>query len=203
MTYVNSSLEIKAMSDVIVTSANAVKLAKALPPELPIIFGPDQHLGRYVAKQAGRDLILFPGNCFVHTSFSTSEVFRLKAKHPQAPLIAHPECEETILSQADFIGSTSQLLEYTKTSPATEFLVLTEAGILHQMQKASPHKIFHMGPDLTGCACNVCPHMKLNTLEKTYACLLNETPAISVPADLAAAARRPIDRMVEMTLSPA
>ena len=199
MTYVNSSLEIKAMSDVIVTSANAVKIAQKLPKEQKIIFAPDQHLGKYVAKKAGRELILFPGNCFVHTSFSAKEMFKIKETHPDAPIIAHPECEDVILSHADFIGSTSQLLEYTQKNPASEFIVMTEAGILHQMQKASPHKKFIMGPDLSGCSCNECPHMKLNTLEKVLSCLENETPQIEVNSDLAQKALVPLAKMMAMT----
>jgi quinolinate synthase len=199
MTYVNSSLEIKAMSDVIVTSANAVKIAQKLPQEQKIIFAPDQHLGKYVAKQAGRELILFPGNCFVHTSFSAQEMFKIKETHPNAPIIAHPECEDVVLSHADFIGSTSQLLEYTQKNPTLEFIVMTEAGILHQMQKASPHKKFIMGPDLSGCSCNECPHMKLNTLEKVLHCLENETPQIEVNSDLAQKTLVPLAKMMEMT----
>lgn len=198
MTYVNSSLEIKAMSDVIVTSSNAVKIARQIPKDQKIIFGPDQHLGRYVSKQAGREMILFPGNCFVHTSFSAKEMFHIKSQHPDAKIIAHPECEDVVLEQADFIGSTSELLKFTQTDPSQKFIIMTEAGILHQMKKASPHKEFLLGPDLTGCSCNECPHMKLNTLEKIYNCLRDESPQIHVDPDLAAKALIPINRMVEM-----
>ncbi|MCP5464160.1 MAG: quinolinate synthase NadA [Deltaproteobacteria bacterium] len=201
MTYVNSSLEVKAMSDVIVTSSNSVKIAKQLPKDQKIIFGPDQHLGRYVAKQSGRELVLFPGNCFVHTSFSTQKMFDLKKEHPKAKIIAHPECEEIILEQADFIGSTTQLLQYTQDDAADTFIVMTETGILHQMQKASPNKTFIMGPDLTGCACNDCPHMKLNTMAKVLDCLNHETPEINVDPELAEKALKPLDKMVEMTLN--
>jgi quinolinate synthase len=199
MTYVNSSLEIKAMSDVIVTSANAVDIARKVPKDREILFAPDQHLGRHVAKQAGRDMAFFPGNCFVHTSFSAQEMLKIKASHPQAPVIAHPECEEAVLSHADFIGSTGKLLEFTKTSPAREFIVMTEPGIIHQMRKASPGKEFISGPDLSGCACNVCPHMKLNTLEKLHACLADESPEIQIDPELARKALIPLERMVEMT----
>lgn len=198
MTYINSSLEIKAMSDVICTSSNAVKIASQVPKDQPILFGPDQHLGKFIAKKLGREMILFPGNCFIHTSFSAQEMFNLKEKHPKAKIIAHPECEDVILDHADFVGSTSQLLEFTKRPNENEFIVMTEAGILHQMQKDSPNKTFHMGPDLSGCACNECPHMKLNTLDKLYDCLLNETPTIEVNADLAQKALIPLNRMVEM-----
>lgn len=201
MTYVNSSLAIKAMSDVIVTSSNAVEVAKRAPKDRTLIFGPDQHLGRYVAKQAGRDMVFFPGNCFIHTSFSAQEMFKLKVKHPDALIIAHPECEDVILNHADYIGSTNKLLQFTKENPAQKFIVMTEAGIIHQMKKACPEKIFIEGPDLSGCACNVCPHMKLNTLEKLYNCLLNETPEIQIDPELAAQALKPLDRMLQMTYS--
>lgn len=199
MTYVNSSLEIKAMSDVIVTSSNAVEVAKRAPKDRPLIFGPDQHLGRYVAKQAGRDMVFFPGNCFIHTSFSAQEMFKLKAKHPDALIIAHPECEDVILNHADYIGSTNKLLQFTKENSAKKFIVMTEAGIIHQMKKSCPDKIFIEGPDLSGCACNVCPHMKLNTLEKLYNCLLNETPEIQIDPEIAIQALKPLDRMMAMT----
>ncbi len=200
MTYVNSSLEIKAMSDVIVTSANAVKIAQKLPPHQKIIFGPDQHLGKHVAKKANRpDMILFPGNCFVHTSFSAAQMFAIKEINPDAKIIAHPECEDVILSHAEFIGSTSAMLEFTKTDPAKKFIVMTEAGILHQMKKASPHKEFIMGPDLSGCSCNECPHMKLTTLQKTLAALKDESPEIIVNEHLAKKALVPLAKMVEMS----
>ncbi len=199
MTYINSSLEIKALSDVICTSANAVKIAKQLPQDQKIIFAPDQHLGRYVAKQLGRELILFPGNCFVHTSFSAQAMFDIKKEHPDALIIAHPECEDVILSHADFIGSTGKMLEFTKESDQKEFIVMTEAGILHQMKKNSPDKEFIMGPDLSGCSCNECPHMKLNTLEKIYACLVNESPEVVVDPVLAEKALVSINRMMELS----
>ena len=202
MTYVNSSLEIKAMSDVIVTSSNAVDIAKKIPKGRKIIFGPDQHLGRYVAKQAGRELILFPGNCFIHTSFSAEAMMALKLQHPDALIVAHPECEEVVLSHADKIGSTSQLLEFTRTNAALKFIVMTEPGIIHQMRKLSPQKTFLEGPDLTGCACNVCPHMRLNTLAKLAACLQDESPEILIDPVLAREALRPLERMVAMTTSP-
>jgi len=199
MTYINSSVEIKAMSDVICTSSNAVKIAKQLPKDQKIIFAPDQHLGRYLSKQANREMILFPGNCFVHTSFSAKQMFEIKKQHPEAKIVAHPECEEVVLDHADYIGSTSKLLEYTIQNDAKTFIVMTESGIIHQMKKASPQKEFISGPDLSGCQCNVCPHMKLNTLEKIYNCLKNETPEIQVEAELARKALIPIARMVEMT----
>jgi quinolinate synthase len=199
MTYVNSSLEVKAMSDVICTSSNAVKIAKGLPKDQKIIFGPDQHLGRYVAKQSGRDLVLFPGNCIVHTSFSAEEMFNIKEKYPDAPIIAHPECEDIILTHSDYIGSTSQLLKFTQENPATRFIVMTEAGIQHQMAKMSPDKEFIMGPDISGCSCNECPHMKLNTMQKVYDCLQGETPEVHVDLEVAKKALVPINRMMEMS----
>lgn len=199
MTYVNSSLEIKALSDVIVTSSNAVEIAKKAPADRKLIFGPDQHLGKFVAKQAGREMTFFPGNCFVHTSFSAGEMFKIKEKHPHALIVAHPECEESILNHADFIGSTSKILEFVKTSDATCFIVMTEPGIIHQMRKACPEKEFIEGPDVSGCACNVCPHMKLNTLEKIYQCLLEENPQVEIDTNLAKQALKPLDKMIEMT----
>ena len=199
MTYVNSSLAIKAMSDVICTSANALKIASRVPADREIIFAPDQHLGKFIMKKLGRPMTLFPGNCFVHTSFSAKEMVKLKTRHPDAEIIAHPECEDVILSQADFIGSTGQLLKYTQESKAQKFIVMTEPGIIHQMKKASPDKVFIEGPDLEGCACNNCPHMKLNTHEKLIACLENEAPEIRIPPSLQLAAMKPLQKMVEMT----
>ena len=202
MTYVNSSLEIKALSDVICTSSNAVKIAGQIPADHPIVFGPDQHLGRFIMKKLGRPMVLFPGNCFVHMSFSAKEMVRLKERHPDAAVIAHPECEEAVLNHAEFIGSTSQLLQYTKESPKKRFIVMTEAGIVHQMKKTSPGKEFMPGPDLEGCSCNECPHMKLNTLEKLIDCLEQEKPEIQLDPKLAAAAMKPLQKMVEMTGAP-
>jgi quinolinate synthase len=198
MTYINSSIEIKALSDVICTSSNAVKIARQIPSDKKIIFGPDQHLGRYIAKQLNREVVLFPGNCFVHLSFSLKEMMKLKTIHPDAPIIAHPECEESILDQADFIGSTSQLLDFTKKSESKKFIVMTESGIAHQMKKSNPDKEFILGPDIDGCACNDCPHMKLNTLEKIKSCLIKEDPFIEVDKELAKKALIPLEKMVEM-----
>lgn len=197
--YVNSSLPIKAMSDVIVTSSNAAKIVMQFPKDQELIFGPDQHLGRYVAHRAGRELILFPGSCFVHMSFSAKEMMRLEFEHPDAEIIAHPECPQGVLAEADFIGSTSQMLQHVIDSPARKFIVMTEAGIVHQMTKKCPDKQFLLGPDLNHCACNICPHMKLNTLEKLRDCLVNESPAIMIDPELARRALVPIDRMMDMT----
>lgn len=203
MTYVNSSLAVKAMSDVIVTSSNAVDIARQIPAHQKILFAPDQHLGRFVAKEAGREMVFFPGNCFIHTSFSAKEMMRIKQEHPDALIVAHPECEEVVLNAADFIGSTSKILEFTKSSPAQTFIVMTEPGIIHQMKKSCPTKTFLAGPDLSGCACNVCPHMRLNTLEKLGTCLESEQPEIHIDPTLAKQALIPIQRMMEMTFRPA
>lgn len=197
--YVNSTAEIKAMSDIVCTSTNAVAIVESLPEDEKIIFGPDKNLGRYVAKKTGRDLVLWDGACMVHEIFSREKIVKLKHRHPQAKLIAHPECEEPILKEADFIGSTTGLLKYTINSPEKEFIVATESGILHQMQKASPEKIFIPAPPDNNCACNDCPHMKLNTLEKLYLCMEYEQPEILLPEPLMDQARRPIERMLEIS----
>ncbi|MBI2340742.1 MAG: quinolinate synthase NadA [Deltaproteobacteria bacterium] len=199
MTYVNSSLEIKALSDVICTSSNALKIARQIPADQQIIFGPDQHLGRFIMKKLGRPMILFPGNCFVHMSFSAKEMVRLKERYPDSAIIAHPECQEVVLNHAEFVGSTSQLLKFTQESPKKRFIVMTEEGIIHQMKKASPDKEFIPGPDLEGCSCNQCPHMKLNTMEKLIDCLEKEEPEIVIKPQLAKAALKPLQKMVEMT----
>ncbi len=198
MTYINSSVAIKAMSDVIVTSSNAVKIASQIPKDRPIIFGPDQHLGRYISKKLGRPLLLFPANCFVHSAFSGAELKKLRAQYPQAKVVAHPECEAAVLDQADFIGSTTQLLEFTQRDASKIFIVMTEAGILHQMKKANPNKQYILGPDINGCRLSECPHMKLITVEKVHNCLLNETPEIVVEEGLAQKALVPLERMMEM-----
>ncbi len=165
----------------------------------PIIFAPDQQLGRWVIKQTGRDMVLWPGSCSVHVAFSARQIIRLKAEHPDALVLAHPECEEPVLQLADHIGSTTGLLNYTKTSPARSFIVVTEAGIIHQMKKASPGKLFVPAPPDNGCACNECPYMRLNTLEKVYLCMRDRAPAVSLPEALRVRARVPLDRMLELS----
>lgn len=202
MTYINSSLPIKAMSDVICTSSNALKIADQIPKNKEIVFGPDQHLGHYLIKKMNRPMALFPGNCFVHTSFSAKEMMKLKIKYPDAEIVAHPECEESVLVHADFIGSTSQILNYTQTSPSKRFIVMTEPGIIHQMKKANPHKEYILGPDLEGCSCNDCPHMKLNTYEKLIHCLQTEQPEITIEPQLAKKALKPLQKMIEMAGVP-
>jgi quinolinate synthase len=197
VTYVNSSAAVKAMSDVICTSSNAVKIVAKIPKDRQILFAPDQHLGRYVQQQTGRQMILWPGSCMVHEIFSEKRLVQLKVEHPEAEVIAHPECEEAVLRHADYIGSTKQLLERTVGSEKTEFIVVTEAGILHQMEKASPKKKFIAAPPDNGCACNECPHMKLNTLEKLYLCMRDKSPKLELPSPLAQAALAPVQRMLE------
>ena len=189
----------KALSDIICTSSNAQKIVESLPPDQPIIFAPDRNLGAYINKQTGRNMLLWNGACMVHEIFSLEKITKLKIRHPKAKLIAHPECEEPVLALADFIGSTTGLLKFSQTDPSQEFIVATEAGILHQMQKANPTKTFIPAPPNNTCACNDCPYMKLNTLEKLYLCLKYETPEIIMEEELRLAARKPIDRMLEIS----
>lgn len=196
-TYVNSSAAVKAMSDVIVTSSNAVKIVSKIPKDRKIIFAPDQHLGRWVAKQTGREMVLWPGSCMVHEIFSEKRLVQLQVDHPDAKVIAHPECEESVLAHAHFIGSTKQLLEYTQKDPAQKFIVVTEVGIIHQMELASPAKTFIPAPPDNGCACNECPHMRLNTMEKLYRCMRDKKPALDLPPGLSEAAHKPLKLMLE------
>ena len=199
ISYINCSAEIKAMSDIICTSSNAAIIVKSLPASQKIIFAPDKNLGRYVIKQTGRDMVLWNGACMVHEIFSLEKIMKLKAKHPKAKLIAHPECEQAVLDVSDFIGSTTGLLNFTKKSGEKEFIVATEAGILHQMIKASPDKMFIPAPPNNSCACNDCPHMKLNTLEKLYLCLKYEQPELILPEEIRQRALKPIMRMLEIS----
>jgi len=199
ISYINCSAGIKALSDIICTSSNAKAIVDSLPRDQKIIFAPDRNLGAFINKTTGRNMTLWNGACMVHEIFSLEKITRLKTRHPEARFIAHPECEEAVLRLADFIGSTTQLLKYTQTEPVNAFIVATETGILHQMQKASPHKTFIPAPPDNACACNDCPHMKLNTLEKLYLCLLHEQPEITMDEELRLAARKPIDRMLEIS----
>jgi len=199
ITYVNCTAELKALSDIVCTSSNAVQIVQDLPPEQKIIFGPDKNLGAYVAKKTGRDLVLWNGACMVHEIFSREKITKLKERYPNAKLLAHPECEEVILQMADYIGSTTGILKYATKSPEKEFIVATEAGILHQMQKDNPDKVFIPAPPNNTCACNDCPHMKRNTLEKLYLCLKNEMPEITVPQHIIELAVKPIERMLEIS----
>lgn len=201
ITYVNCTAELKALSDIVCTSSNAVQIVESLPKEQKIIFGPDRNLGAWVAKKTGRDLVLWNGACMVHEIFSREKLTKLKERYPKAKILAHPECEEIILQMADYIGSTTGILKYATKSPEKEFIVATEAGILHQMQKDNPDKIFIPAPPNNTCACNDCPHMKRNTLEKLYLCLKNEMPEINVPQHIIERAVKPIERMLEISAS--
>lgn len=199
ISYINCTAAIKAQSDIICTSSNAVKVVESVPATTPIIFAPDKNLGAWVAKKTGRSLLLWNGTCMVHEIFSLEKITKLKAQHPEALLIAHPECEENVLKQADFIGSTTAMLNFTKENPAKTFIVATESGILHQMAKASPAKTFIPAPPNNHCACNDCPHMKLNTLEKIYLCMKHERPEVNIDPALFDAALKPLQRMLEIS----
>lgn len=199
ITYVNCTAELKALSDIVCTSSNAVEIVESLPLDQKIIFGPDRNLGAYVKKKTGRDLVLWNGACMVHEIFSQDKIDRLRAEHPDAKFIAHPECEDHILATADYVGSTSGMLKFTINDPANTYIVATESGIIHQMQKASPGKTFIPAPPNNACACNDCPHMKLNTLEKLYNCLKYESPEITLDESVIARAQRPIERMLEIS----
>ena len=199
ISYINCTADIKAMSDIICTSSNAVAIVNSVPADKKIIFAPDKNLGRYIIKKTGRDMVLWNGTCMVHEIFSLEKIIKLKAKHPKAKVIAHPECEEAVLQQADFIGSTTALLKYTINNTENEFIVATETGIIHQMIKESPEKVFIPAPPDNMCACNDCPHMKLNTLEKVYLCLKYELPEIIIPEETRIKALAPIKRMLEIS----
>ena len=199
ITYVNCTAELKAMSDIVCTSSNAVGIVESLPKDQKIIFGPDKNLGAYVAKKTGRDLVLWNGACMVHEIFSREKITKLKERYPNAKLLAHPECEQVILQLADYVGSTTGILNYATKSPVKEFIVATESGILHQMQRENPDKTFIPAPPNNNCACNDCPHMKRNTLEKLYLCLKNGYPEITVPQDIIEKAVKPIERMLEIS----
>jgi quinolinate synthase len=199
VSYINCTAEIKAMSDIICTSANAVSIVNQIPKDQPIIFAPDRNLGRYVSKQTGRDLVLWQGSCMVHEIFSERKLVALKQLNPEAQIIAHPECETSVLRHADYVGSTTALLKYVQNQPYSTFIVVTEAGIIHQMQKTAPDKILIPAPPEQDCACNQCPHMRLNTLEKLYLAMKNCTPEIILDESIRLAALRPIQKMLEMS----
>ena len=199
ISYINCTAEIKALSDIICTSSNAVKIVKQIPPEQPIIFAPDKNLGRYVMEQTGRDLVLWDGSCIVHETFSEKKIIQLKMQYPQAEILAHPECETHLLRHADYIGSTTALLKYSQQSSASEFIIATEPGIIHQMEKNNPDKRFIPAPPENNCACNECPYMRLNTLEKVYLALKNKTPEINIPESTRIQALKPIHKMLEMS----
>ena len=199
ISYINCTADIKALSDIICTSSNAEKIIESVPKDRPIIFAPDKNLGAYLNKKSGRNMLLWNGACMVHEIFSLEKITKLKIRHPQAKIIAHPECEEAVLAVADYIGSTTQLLKYSETDTAMQYIVATETGILHQMQQNSPHKSFIPAPPTNSCACNDCPYMKLNTLEKLYVCMAYETPEITMNEELRLAAKKPMDRMMEIS----
>ena len=199
ITYINCTAEIKALSDIICTSSNAVQIVESLPKEQKIIFAPDKNLGAYINKKTGRNMVLWDGSCMVHEIFSLEKLIKLKVQNPNARIIAHPECEAAILEHADFIGSTTALLNYSKKSSDKEFIVLTETGILHQMQKESPDKVFIPAPPNNSCACNDCPYMKLNTLEKIYISLKYEQPELVMNKNLMLKAKAPIVKMLELS----
>lgn len=199
ISYINCSAGIKALSDIICTSSNAKLMVDSLPADQKIIFAPDKNLGAYINKVTGRNMLLWDGACMVHEIFSVEKIVRLKEQHPNAKILAHPECEEPLLQIADFIGSTTQILNYAKTDSCNTFIVATETGILHQMQKNSPDKTLIPAPPENNCACNDCPHMKLNTLEKLYLCMQHEIPEITMDETLRLAAKKPIDRMLELS----
>lgn len=199
ITYINCSAGMKALSDIICTSSNAEAIINSLPKDQKIIFAPDKNLGAYLIKKTGRDMVLWNGACIVHELFSLQKITKLKMRHPDAKVIAHPECEEPVLKAADFIGSTSALLKYSRENPAREFIVATESGIIHQMQIQSPFKTFIPAPPDNSCACNDCPFMKLNTLEKLYLCMKYEEPEIIMDEKLRIASKKPIERMLEIS----
>ncbi|MDR0537194.1 MAG: quinolinate synthase NadA [Tannerellaceae bacterium] len=200
ISYVNTTAAVKAITDIVVTSTNARQIVESLPPDAPIIFGPDRNLGNYINSITGRKMKLWDGACHVHEQFSLEKIIALKSLHPEALIIAHPECKQPIINISDYVGSTSALLNYTVASPALRFIVATESGVIHEMQKRSPQKEFIPAPpnDST-CACNECSFMRLNTLEKLYKCLRDEAPRIEVDEETGRRAIRPIERMLELS----
>ncbi len=200
ISYVNTTAAVKTLTDIVVTSTNAKQIVDSLPEDEKIIFGPDKNLGNYINSVTGRNMILWDGGCHVHEQFSVEKILEIKNKYPKAELIAHPECKNTIIKLADFVGSTSALLNHSIKSDKTEFIVATESGILHQMKQKAPHKTFIPAPpnDST-CACNECEFMRLNTLEKLYLCLKNETPEIKIESDIIEKAVKPIQKMLELS----
>lgn len=200
ITYVNTSAAVKALTDVVVTSTNAVSIVQSFSKEEKLLFGPDRNLGNYINSLTGRNMLLWDGACHVHEQFSVEKLVQLKKEHPKAKILAHPECKQVLLTLADFIGSTAALLKYVQQSENEEFIIATEAGILHEMIRTCPRKKFIPAPPLDStCACNECSFMKLNTLEKLYLCLLNETPSIEIPEEIRAKAEKPIRKMLELS----
>jgi quinolinate synthase len=199
LTYINCSTEVKALSDIIVTSSSAEKILAQIPESQPIIFGPDKHLGGYLARKLNRPMLLWPGVCIVHEAFSETELIKLKAQHPDAPVAAHPECPAHIVDHADYVGSTSGILNFAKSFPGDTLIVATEPHIIHQMEKALPNKTFIGAPGADGnCNCNICPYMALNTMEKLYRSLRDLTPQVHIEEELRLQAKKSLDRMLEM-----
>lgn len=199
ISYINCTAALKTLTDIVCTSTNAIQIVESLPKDQKIIFAPDKNLGAYIKKKTGRDMILWDGACMVHEIFSLEKIIKLKAQHPGALLLAHPECEANLLDEADYIGSTTGILNYATKSSAKEFIVATEAGIIHQMEKLNPGKSFIPAPPNNSCACNDCPHMKLNTLEKLYNCLKYELPEIILTSEIINQANKPIIRMLNLS----
>ncbi len=200
VTYINCSAEIKAMSDIVCTSSNAVKIIESIDKKRPIIFAPDKNLGKYLIKQTGRNMILWEGSCIVHEAFSFNKILKLATDHPKAKFIAHPESQSEVLDFAHYVGSTSGLLNFVQQDQAESFIVATEAGILHEMQKRAPHKTFIPAPvEDDTCACSECAYMKLNTMEKLYLCLAYELPEITISEELIQSAKRPIEKMLNLS----
>lgn len=200
LSYINCSADVKALTDIIVTSSNAEHIVKQIPEDQKIIFAPDRHLGGYLSRKLGRDMLLWQGTCMVHELFSEKELVKLKARHPGAPVAAHPECPDQILALADHVGSTSSILKFGTEHEADTIIVATEPGIIHQMEKAAPHKTFIGAPGADGnCNCNTCPYMALNTIEKLYLCLKNEGPEINLDEATRVRAEKPLRRMLEMS----
>jgi len=199
VSYINCTAEVKAQSDLICTSSNAVSLVKRIPSDKKIIFAPDQNLGRWVQKNSGRELTLWPGSCIVHETFSEEALMKLKIENPEAKVVAHPECSQNLLVLADYIGSTSKLLDFITIDSSKTYMVLTEPGIIHQMKRKEPNKLFLEVPDVDGCKCNECPYMKLNTLEKILDCIKNKTPSIELDSEIIKRAYQPIKKMLDMS----
>lgn len=199
ISYINCTAEIKALSDIICTSSNAVRIVESVPEDMPVIFAPDRNLGHYVERKTGRKMVLWDGTCMVHEIFSLEKITVLKNRYPDARVIAHPECESSVLAVADFIASTTGLLKFTQSDPAQTYIVATETGIIHQMQKKSPQKTFIPAPPNNTCACNDCPHMKRNTLEKVYIAMRHELPEIEIPEPVLSDAAKSLKRMMEIS----
>lgn len=199
ISYINCSAGVKALSDIICTSSNAERIIAKVPSDRPVIFAPDQQLGRYLMRKTGHPMLLWPGSCSVHVTFSERQLLRLKDQHPDALVLAHPECEERILRHADHVGSTTSILNFAIRSDARTFIVVTEPGIIHQMEKACPEKTFLAAPSDSGCACNECPHMRLNTLEKVYLCMRDRRPAVELPEELRRRSLAPLQKMLDVS----